>query len=92
MPQVNSFANDINDIPIPSELKWQRGDSMAITTESFRGGVLTYTGNALLRARGSAGPGRTPPHSDRSRHPTWFLGGLVYPRAPPGRPQPFASA
>ncbi|AVD71297.1 hypothetical protein [Desulfobulbus oralis] len=48
LPQVNSFANDINDIPIPSELKWQRGDSMAITTESFRGGVLTYTGNASM--------------------------------------------
>lgn len=46
MPQVSSFADDIRDIPIPAELKWQRNDSMAIKTESFRGGVLVYTGNA----------------------------------------------
>ena len=50
LPQVNSFANDINDIPIPAELKWQRGDSMAITTESFRGGVLIYTGSASVQS------------------------------------------
>ncbi len=46
MPQVSSFADDIRDIPIPAELKWQRNDSMAIKTDSFRGGVLVYTGNA----------------------------------------------
>ena len=50
LPQVNSFANDINDIPIPAELKWQRDDSMAITTESFRGGVLIYTGSASVQS------------------------------------------
>ena len=50
LPQVNSFANDINDIPIPAELRWQRGESMAITTESFRGGVLIYTGNASVQS------------------------------------------
>ena len=46
MPQVSSFADDIRDIPIPAELKWQRNKSQAIKTESFRGGVLVYTGNA----------------------------------------------
>ncbi len=46
VPQVSSFADDIKDIPIPAELKWQRNDSMAIKTESFRGGLLVYTGNA----------------------------------------------
>ena len=48
MPQISSFADDIRDIPIPAELKWQRNDSMAIKTESFRGGVLVYTGNASI--------------------------------------------
>lgn len=46
MPQVSSFADDIKDIPIPAELKWQRNDSMAIKTESFRGGLLVYSGSA----------------------------------------------
>lgn len=50
LPQVSSFANDITDIPIPPELRWQRGESMAITTESFRGGVFIYTGSASLQS------------------------------------------
>ena len=44
LPQVSSFADDIKDIAIPPELEWKRADSLVIKTESFRGGVLVYTG------------------------------------------------
>ena len=50
LPQVSIFANDIQDIPIPAELKRQDDESMAITTESFRGGVLIYTGSASVQS------------------------------------------
>ncbi len=44
LPQVSSFADDIKDITLPSELVWDRKNSMAIKTESFRGGVFCYRG------------------------------------------------
>jgi hypothetical protein len=44
LPQVSSFADDIKDITLPSELVWDRKNSMAIKTESFRGGVFNYRG------------------------------------------------
>lgn len=45
LPPVSGFADDIQDIVIPSDMEWDRSKSMAIKTESFRGGLWKYTGN-----------------------------------------------
>ncbi|MDY0389848.1 hypothetical protein [Desulfobulbus oligotrophicus] len=48
LPQLSNFADDIKDITLPSELIWDRKNSMVIKTESFRGGIFTYKGRAEL--------------------------------------------
>ena len=49
-PQVNAFAHDMTDIPIPDDLEWQRADSLLITSDSFRGGILRYTSTAGIQS------------------------------------------
>ncbi|MGI6657505.1 MAG: hypothetical protein ACOX5Z_11950 [Desulfobulbus sp.] len=44
--QIATFADDIKDITVPSEMRWDRNGSMVIKTESFRGGVFVYKGKA----------------------------------------------
>ncbi len=44
LPPVSGFADDIQDIIIPSEMQWNRDKSMTIKTESFRGGLWKYSG------------------------------------------------
>lgn len=44
LPPVTGFADDIQDIIMPSEMEWDRSRSMAIKTESFHGGVWHYSG------------------------------------------------
>ena len=44
LPPVSGFADDIQDIVLPTDLEWIREKSMAIKTESFRGGVWIYKG------------------------------------------------
>jgi len=46
LPQVSNFADDIKDITLPTELEWDRKNSMVIKTESFRGGIFIYKGRA----------------------------------------------
>ncbi|MDX9834828.1 MAG: hypothetical protein RBT36_06360 [Desulfobulbus sp.] len=48
LPQVASFADDIKDINVPSELIWDRKSSMSIKTESFRGGIWQYNGRTEI--------------------------------------------
>ncbi|WP_028318590.1 hypothetical protein [Desulfobulbus elongatus] len=48
LPQLSNFADDIRDITLPTELEWDRKNSMVIKTESFRGGIFTYKGRAEL--------------------------------------------
>ena len=48
LPQIASFADDIKDINVPSELVWDRKGSMSIKTESFRGGIWRYKGRAEI--------------------------------------------
>jgi hypothetical protein len=43
-------ANDFDDILIPSELTWDRENSMSIRTESFAGGTLKYTGRVEINS------------------------------------------
>ncbi len=42
-PVVNNVGN-FEDIELPIELKWNPEKSMAIRTESFKGGILVYSG------------------------------------------------
>ena len=44
LPPVSGFADDIQDIVLPTDMEWNRGKSMAIKTQSFRGGVWLYEG------------------------------------------------
>jgi len=44
LPPVSGFADDIQDIVLPTEMDWKRDKSMTIKTESFRGGVWHYVG------------------------------------------------
>ena len=44
LPPVSGFADDIQDIVLPTEMEWNRKKSMTIKTESFRGGLWRYYG------------------------------------------------
>ncbi len=44
LPPVSGFADDIQDIVLPTDLEWNRKKSMTIKTESFRGGIWRYEG------------------------------------------------
>jgi len=46
--QMSNFADDIKDITLPTELAWDRKNSMVIKTESFRGGLFVYKGRAEI--------------------------------------------
>ncbi|MBM9535737.1 hypothetical protein [Desulfobulbus alkaliphilus] len=48
LPQVTGFADDITDISMPAELKWDRRGSLGIKTESFRGGIWRYRGRVEI--------------------------------------------
>jgi hypothetical protein len=47
---VPYFANDYNDIMVPSELSWDREGSMSIKTESYAGGVLKFVGRVEVNS------------------------------------------
>ena len=44
LPPVSGFAGDLQDIELPTELTWDRDQSMTIKTESFNGGIWQYAG------------------------------------------------
>lgn len=48
LPPVSGFADDIQDIVLPTDMVWERKKSMTIKTESFRGGVWHYSGKLEL--------------------------------------------
>ena len=39
------YANEFDDLLIPTELSWNREKSMVIRTDSFAGGILNFSGN-----------------------------------------------
>lgn len=41
---VPNYAEDFQDIEVPPEMDQDNGTSMIVKTESFRGGVIEYTG------------------------------------------------
>lgn len=48
-PLANSVGN-FEDIELPSEMKWNSNKSMAIKTDSFRGGILEYKGKVEINS------------------------------------------
>jgi hypothetical protein len=48
LPPVSGFADDIQDIAIPTDMEWNRDKSMTIKTESFRGGLWHYSGKVEI--------------------------------------------
>jgi len=48
-PLSNSVGN-FEDIELPSEMKWNSKKSMAIKTDSFRGGILEYSGKVEINS------------------------------------------
>jgi len=47
---VPYYANDYNDIMVPSELSWDREGSMSIKTESYAGGVMKFVGRVEVNS------------------------------------------
>lgn len=51
VPEMGPVANlvgNFEDIELPIDLKWNSEKSMAIRTDSFRGGILNYSGRVEL--------------------------------------------
>jgi hypothetical protein len=46
--QMYNKVGDFDDIELPMEMKWSSDESMAIRTDSFEGGILTYSGRVEL--------------------------------------------
>ncbi|MCP3899542.1 MAG: hypothetical protein GY707_07510 [Desulfobacteraceae bacterium] len=50
LPEVSTTIEGISDIELPADMKWKNKDSMVIKTESFKGGVLTYSGRVEINS------------------------------------------
>lgn len=48
MGQVSTTVNNFEDIELPVEMKFDTSKSIVIRTDSFKGGVLHYTGRVEL--------------------------------------------
>lgn len=48
MPSMANMAGNYNDIELPVEMKWDTDESMSISTSSFQGGILKYSGRVEL--------------------------------------------
>lgn len=47
-PPVSTNVSSHRDIVLPSELEWDSSESMAINTDSFKGGIYHYSGRLEL--------------------------------------------
>ena len=50
LPPVSSTVGNYEDIEIPSDMKYSTKKSMSIRTESFRGGIIHYTGRVEMHS------------------------------------------
>ncbi len=50
LPSVSTTVEGNTDIELPSEMKWASNDSMVIKTDSFRGGILLYSGRVEINS------------------------------------------
>ncbi len=48
MGPVTNLVGNFDDIELPVDLKWNSEKSMAIRTDSFKGGILNYSGRVEL--------------------------------------------
>ncbi len=48
MAPLANIVGNFEDIELPAELQWHAEKSMAIRTESFKGGILVYSGRVEL--------------------------------------------
>lgn len=48
MPPISNSIDSHRDIVLPSDLKWDSSESMAIKTASFSGGIYQYSGRVEL--------------------------------------------
>jgi hypothetical protein len=50
MPIVSNTVDNNSDIELPSDMKWDSEKSMAIKTDSFRGGIMNYAGRVEINS------------------------------------------
>jgi hypothetical protein len=50
LPVVTNAVDNISDIELPSDMKWESDRSMNIKTDSFRGGILNYSGRVEINS------------------------------------------
>lgn len=50
LPAISNTVGNNPDIELPSDMKLDNDDSMAINTDSFRGGVLHYSGRVEINS------------------------------------------
>ncbi len=50
VPPITNNISSHSDIILPSELKWDSSESMAIKTDSFNGGIYHYSGRLDLNS------------------------------------------
>lgn len=50
LPPVSKAINDYPDIELPSDMEMDNEESMAIRTDSFMGGILSYTGRIEMQS------------------------------------------
>jgi hypothetical protein len=50
VPPIANSISSHSDIELPSDLEWDRKKSLAINTDSFKGGLYHYSGRLELRS------------------------------------------
>lgn len=50
VPPIANSISSHSDIELPSDLEWDRTKSLAINTDSFKGGLYHYSGRLELRS------------------------------------------
>lgn len=50
LPIVSNTVDNNADIELPADMKWDSDDSMAINTDSFRGGIMRYSGRVEINS------------------------------------------
>jgi hypothetical protein len=50
LPVISNSVENISDIELPADMKWESEKSMNIKTDSFRGGILNYAGRVEINS------------------------------------------
>ena len=49
-PSITAMAGNFKDIELPVEMKWATDQSMSVSTSSFQGGIVKYTGRVEMNS------------------------------------------